>query len=239
MTASKISSKFPAIIPARGGSKRIPRKNVRDLCGKPLLRYAVDAALDAEIFDQVIVSSDDLEVEELVSKWASVTFHRRSPNLSDDYSRVPQVIHSLLSELEVTQRPKEFCVLLPPCPFRTSTHLKEAYEKFVSFNREVFLVSVTKYDFPPQFALRWDNPDISSLDIVNPEVYKQSTRSQSVEPLLHPNGAIYMCNTEAFLNVSSFFAAPLIGYEMDPLDSLDLDWPYQFRMAESLLNYPI
>lgn len=237
MTAFKISSNFPAIIPARGGSKRIPRKNVRDLGGKPLLRYAVDAALGAEIFDQVIVSSDDLEVEELVSKWDRVTFHRRSPNLSDDYSRVPQVIHSLLSELEVTQRPNDFCVLLPPCPFRTSRHIKEAYEKFVAFKREVFLVSVTKYDFPPQFALRWADLASSSLEIVNPEIYKQSTRSQSVETLLHPNGAIYMCNTEAFLNVASFFATPLIGYEMNPQDSLDLDWPYQFKMAESLLNY--
>lgn len=237
MTVFNTSSKFPAIIPARGGSKRIPRKNVRDLCGKPLLRYAVDSAIEAEIFDQVIVSSDDLEVEELVSKWDRVTFHRRSPNLSDDYSRVPQVIHSLLSEIEVNQRPKDFCVLLPPCPFRTSTHIKEAYKKFVTFNREVFLVSVTKYDFPPQFALRWPNPATSSLEIVNPEIYMQSTRSQSVEPLWHPNGAIYMCNTEAFLNAASFFAPPLIGYEMSPQDSLDLDWPYQFTMAESLLNY--
>ena len=97
MTSIQASPYFPAIIPARGGSKRIPRKNVRDLCGKPLLRYAVDAALEAKIFSQVIVSSDDPEVEELVSQWEGVSFHRRSSNLSDDYSRVPQVIHSLLS----------------------------------------------------------------------------------------------------------------------------------------------
>ncbi len=237
MTSFNFSSNFPAIIPARGGSKRIPRKNVRDLCGKPLLRYAVDAALGSEIFDKVIVSSDDPEVEYLVSKWDGVIFHRRSPNLSDDYSRVPQVIHSLLSDLEVTQRPKEFCVLLPPCPFRTANHIKEAYDKFISLNRQGFLVSVTKYDFPPQFALRWHDSVSSSLEMVDPETYKQSTRSQSVETLWHPNGAIYMCNTEAFLNAKSFFADPLIGYEMNPQDSLDLDWPYQFTIAESLLNH--
>ena len=236
MTSIQISSCFPAIIPARGGSKRIPRKNVRDLCGKPLLRYAVDAALEANIFGQVVVSSDDPEVEELVSQWEGVSFHRRSPNLSDDYSRVPQVIHSLLTEVELTRRPKDFCVLLPPCPFRTSTHIKEAYEKFVAHKREVFLVSVTKYDFPPQFALRWARTDKSILDIVQPEIYNKSTRSQSVDSLLHPNGAIYMCNTDAFLNASSFFSDPLIGYEMSPQDSLDLDWPYQFTMAESLLS---
>ena len=236
MTSFRFSSKFPAIIPARGGSKRIPRKNVRNLCGKPLLRYAVDAALDSQIFDQVIVTSDDHEVEELVSNWDGVSFHSRSPSLSDDYSRVPEVIHSLLSQSDPSERPIAFCVLLPPCPFRTSDHIKEAYKKFLSYNQDVFLVSVTKYDFPPQFALRWSDLATSSLEIVNPEVYQKSTRSQSVDPLWHPNGAIYMCKTESFLKVASFFSTPLIGYEMNPIDSIDLDWPYQFTMAESLLN---
>ena len=106
------TAKFPAIIPARGGSKRILEKCTR-FRGKALLRYAVDVALESEIFDQVIVSSDDTEVEELVSGWDGVTFHRRSPRLADDMSRVPQVVHAFLSELEVAQRPHEFCVLLP------------------------------------------------------------------------------------------------------------------------------
>ena len=129
-----------------------PRKNVRDL-GKALLRYAVDVALESEIFDRVIVSSDDTEVEELVTGWDGVTFHRRSPRLADDMSRVPQVVHAFLSELEVAQRPQEFCVLLPPARLNDQ-FVREAYEQFVALNREGFLVSITKYDFPlsSQFA---------------------------------------------------------------------------------------
>ena len=213
-----------------------PSKKCTRFEGKPLLRYAVDVALESEIFDQVIVSSDDTEVEELVSGWDGVTFHRRSPRLADDMSRVPQVVHAFLSELEVAQRPQEFCVLLPPCPFRRSVHVREAYEQFVALKREGFLVSRTNYDFPPQFAVRWSDSSESSLEMVNPDVYMYSTRSQSVEPLWHPNGAIYICNTEAFLKTASFFSDPLIGYEMQPEDSLDLDWPYQFKIAESLIS---
>lgn len=225
-----------AIIPARGGSKRIPGKNLKDLGGKPLLRYAVDSALNSEVFREVIVSSDDETVADLVGTWEDVTFHRRDPSLADDYARVPEVVHSFLSDLDQGDRPQAFGVLLPPCPFRTSVHVREAYEKFAKLNSGGFLVSVTKYEFPPQFALHWSEERESGLEMVAPEVYETTTRSQSVPPLWHPNGAMYFCNTKAFLESASFFAPPLIGYEMKPEDSMDLDWPHQFEMAELMMK---
>lgn len=225
-----------AFIPARGGSKRIPGKNLRDLGGKPLLRYAVDAALDSGVFDEVIVSSDDEAVASLVEGWPDVTFHRRDPALADDFSRVPEVVHAFLDHLPGSGRPEVIGVLLPPCPFRTGTHVREAYEKFRNENAGGFLVSVTKYEFPPQFALRWTDDSNRGLEMVSPEVYRTTTRSQSVEPLWHPNGAMYFCSVEAFLKTASFFSDPLTGYEMRPEDSLDLDWPHQFEMAEVLMK---
>lgn len=236
MSEYEEAPKVIAIIPARGGSKRIPGKNLRDLGGKPLLRYAVDSALESGVFDEVVVSSDDEAVAQLVATWEDVTFHERDPALADDFSRVPEVVYSFLSEMDETCRPLEFGVLLPPCPFRTGLHVKEAYEKFVQLNRSGFLVSVTKYEFPPQFALRWSEEREAGLSMVDPDVYGTTTRSQSVEPLWHPNGAMYFCNTDAFLGTGSFFSDPLIGYEMPPEDSLDLDWPHQFEMAEIIMK---
>jgi CMP-N,N'-diacetyllegionaminic acid synthase len=232
MTAPKVI----AFIPARGGSKRIPGKNLKDLGGKPLLRYAVDAALESGVFDEVIVSSDDETVAQLVEGWFDITFHQRDPALADDFSRVPEVAHAYLKDLPESVRPDVIGVLLPPCPFRTGTHVREAYEKFQAENPEGFLVSVTKYEFPPQFALRWSDDTNRGLEMVSPEVYQMTTRSQSVEPLWHPNGAMYFCSVEAFLKTASFFSDPLTGYEMPPEDSLDLDWPHQFEMAEVLMK---
>ena len=224
-------------IPARGGSKRIPRKNLLPLGGKSLLRRSIDTAIQAEIFDKIIVSSDDPEVKEEVARIERVCFHNREAKLANDLARVPEVVHQFLSSTPKEERPREIVVLLPPCPFRTAIHLKEAYELFKKKNSTGFLVSVTRYDFPPQFALRWSNDqDPTALKLLHPEVYNETTRSQSVEQLLHPNGAIYICSVPAFLQSKSFFTTPLIGYEMSPEDSFDIDWPHQLEIAKALLT---
>lgn len=236
MEESREEPRVVAFIPARGGSKRIPRKNLRILGDKPLLRYAVDSAIDSGVFSEIVVSSDDPEVAELVSQWDDVVFHERDPALADDLSRVPEVAQAWLADQDKEVRPDTLGVLLPPCPFRTGEHVRDAYQKFVETDPEGFLVSVTVYDFPPQFALRWSDEETSRLEMVNPEVYGRTTRSQSVERLWHPNGAMYFCNAEAFLVTGSFFSEPLSGYEMAPQDSLDLDWPHQFEQAEIQLK---
>jgi len=225
-----------AFIPARGGSKRIPGKNLKPLGGKPLLRYAVDSALDSGVFDEVVVSSDDEEVAAIVGEWNDVVFHRRDPALADDFARVPEVAHAYLAGLEETALPRVVGVLLPPCPFRSAEHVRAAYEQFARENRDGFLVSVTRYEFPPQFALKFAGEGDSRLEMIQPEVYGKTTRSQSVEPLWHPNGAMYFCATDAFLKTASFFSEPLVGYEMPPEDSLDLDWPHQFEIAELMIE---
>lgn len=220
-------------IPARGGSKRIPRKNLVPLGGKSLLQRAVEAALETKRFRQVVVSSDDAEVESAVAAWPGVSYHKRSADLANDTARVPEVVHRYLTDLETSERPDVICVVLPPCPFRTARHIEEAYALFEKENPDGFLVSVSPYDFPPQFAVRFQAPG-PRLDLVQPEVYATTTRSQSVERLVHPNGAVYLCAVEPFLRTQSFFSEPLIGYEMSPEDSLDVDWPHQFAIAESL-----
>ncbi|MEO0445091.1 MAG: acylneuraminate cytidylyltransferase family protein [Verrucomicrobiota bacterium] len=225
-------------IPARGGSKRVPGKNLLPLGGRSLLRRAVDSAVGAGVFDRVVVSSDDPDVEEAVASWNEVEYHRRNPELANDHARVPEVVHHYLQELPERERPETIGVVLPPCPFRTLSHVREAYERFQKENPAGFLVSVTRYDFPPQFAVRWEEKGaeaVHGLQLVHPEVYAMTTRSQSVEPLWHPNGALYLCGVEAFLQTASFFSHPLIGYEMSAEDSFDIDWPHQFSMAEAMI----
>lgn len=223
-------------IPARGGSKRVPGKNLRLLGGRSLLQRAVDSATGAGVFDRVVVSSDDPEVKVAVNDWDQVEFHERNPDLANDIARVPEVAHHYLSNLKPEERPDVLAVVLPPCPFRTAEHVKQGFERFCGSNPEGFLVSVTRYDFPPQFAVKWAEEGAHSLELIYPEVYARTTRSQSVETLMHPNGAMYICSVPAFLESASFFSSPLIGYEMSPEDSFDIDWPHQFDQAEALIS---
>ena len=224
-------------IPARGGSKRIPRKNLLPLAGKSLLRRTIDAASESDIFDQIIVSSDDSEVENEIKLLDQICFHRREPELANDLARVPEVVHHFISSLPEDNRAEEIVVLLPPCTFRKSKHIQEAYSLFKEVNPSGFLVSVTRYDFPPQFAVRWSDLDKrTALELLHPDVYARTTRSQSVEQLLHPNGAIYIFSVSAFLQSKSFFSHPLVGYEMSPEDSFDIDWPHQLHVAEAILK---
>ena len=231
--------KTMAFIPARGGSKRVPGKNLKPLGGRSLLQRAVESARESEVFENIIVSSDDPEVKAAVSNWDSVTYHPRDPKLANDLARVPEVVHAYLSEMQETERPDVVGVILPPCPFRTKDHVREAFDRFKQENPQGFLVSITKYDFPPQFALSWcdetEHRKNNQLKLEHPEVYATTTRSQSVKPQWHPNGAMYFSYVPAFLKTRSFFSDPLIGYEMSPEDSFDIDWPHQWAMAEALI----
>jgi CMP-N-acetylneuraminic acid synthetase len=227
-------SKTLCIIPARGGSKRIPRKNLLPLAGKALLGYSIEVAAQAGLFEDVIVSSDDEEILQLAESMGVGT-DRRPETLSGDNIRFVEVLKEYLLRSEIRGRYENIACMLPTCPFRTLEDVQNAYRLFAEHPDEGFLVAVTEYDFPIQLALDLDKNSMT-LSMRDPETYAQTTRSQSLSKTYHPNGAIYLATIASFLRTGTFFSHPLIGYVMPPSRSFDIDDPYQFRIAECMMR---
>lgn len=218
-------------IPARGGSKRIPGKNIRLLGGRPLIEWTIAAAKDSGCFDSIIVSSDDDEVLRIAAH-SGVIADRRSPELSGDRVRFVEVLEEFLKRAENAGKYKTVAVLLPTCPFRNASDVSAAVE-LQKHNPDAFIVSISPYEFPPDFACDFDVLS-GALRVREPEVYARSTQSQSVKPAFHPNGAIYVGPVERFLTTLSFFVSPTVGSLLPPERALDLDHPHQWEIAEAL-----
>ncbi|MEZ4701595.1 MAG: acylneuraminate cytidylyltransferase family protein [Rhodothermales bacterium] len=221
------------IIPARGGSKRVPRKNVLPLAGKPMLAYTLEAALEADVFLDVVVSSDDDEILAVARQWGAVA-DRRPEALAGDTVPMVRVAEEYLLRPGHAARYDHVAVMLPTCPFRTAMDVRDAVSLYDEQGNGAALIAVTAYTFPPQFAMTFDAAP--ALTMREPETYARSTRSQAMQPAVHPNGALYLMPVSRFLEEKTFFCQPLIGYEMPEERSLDIDYPYQFDMAEALMR---
>jgi CMP-N-acetylneuraminic acid synthetase len=198
------------------------------------LAYSIEAAVQAEVFDEVVVSSDDVEILALAES-LGVSPDRRPERLSGDKVRFVEVIEEYLLRLGVREEYKNIASMLPTCPFRTVDDVREPYRMFTEQADERFLVAVTEYDFPPQLAMDMAE-DGMKLSMRDPDTYCRTTRSQSLGKAFHPNGAIYLASVEGFLREKTFFSQPLIGYVMPPERSFDIDYPYQFQIAESMMK---
>ncbi len=222
------------IIPARGGSKRIPRKNVLPLGGKPLISYSIEVALNSGVFTDVVVSSDSAEVLDVARSMGS-SVDERPTGLSGDKTRAVEVIEEYLVREEIKGRYEYVAMLLPTCPFRTSTDVSTAVGEFLKDPAYDYLVGVSEYDFPPQFSMSVA-ADNKTLTMNAPDSYRISTRSQEQKNYYHPNGAIYMARIGRFLAARTFFADPMMAYVMPVERSFDIDYPYQFRIAEHMIK---
>lgn len=218
------------IIPARGGSKRIPRKNILPLNGTPLMAYSIKAALESDLFDEVIVSTEDAEIKELALNYGAKVDDRPKEMAGDTVTKV-QVVLEFLGREENQGKYNVICALLPTCPFRTSNHLREAFETFTANPDLPFLIGVTEYEFPIQLALT--ETEGAKMQMTFPEGY-MTTRSQNIAKRFHPNGAMYIANVDAFMEKGTFFNEEMLTYKMDALSSYDIDYPYQFEIAEIL-----
>ncbi len=227
-------TKTLCFIPARGGSKRIPRKNLLCLAGKPLLAYTVEVALQAQIFDDVVVSSEDDEILELSTSLGAVP-DRRPKALSGDTVHTIQVVEEYLLRQGMSQRYQYIAKMLPTCPLRTVDDMRNAFELFRKQPVDSFVIAVTLYDFPPDLALNFTGDGLT-LSLREPEAYMHHRGTQFFAKAYHPNGAIYLATVERFLRERTFFAQPLLGYVMPPERSLDIDYPHQFRIAEYMMQ---
>lgn len=175
-----MKKKSIAMITARGGSKRIPRKNVKEFLGKPILLYSIEAALEAGIFDEVMVSTDDEEIASLAKNAGANVPFMRSEDTSNDYATTTDVVYEVLKEYEKLGEEFEYCCCIyPTAPFVTADCLKEAMDMLIEKNADS-LVPVVRFDFPPQRGVIIKD---GRMEFKWPE--NKFTRSQDLEPFYH------------------------------------------------------
>ena len=220
---------FLAIIPARGGSKRLPRKNVLDLCGKPLIAWSIEAGLNSKYIDKVVVSSDDDEILEISKKFGAETI-KRPDELASDTATTFDAIKHTIDNLEKY----DYIVLLQPTsPLRNEKHINEAIELLENKNADA-VVSVCEMDHSPL----WSNTlpqDGKMNNFLRDEVLNK--RSQDLEKYYRLNGSIYICKTEKLLKNKGFFLKDnIFAYTMDRESSVDIDEEIDFRIVKALLS---
>ena len=222
-----------AIITARGGSKRIPRKNVRDFCGKPIIVYSIEAALQSGIFDVVMVSTDDEEIAELSRNiGAEVPFMRSSDN-ANDFATTDDVLIEVLSEYEKIGRVfSEMCCLYPTAPFVTAEKLQNAHRILIENNAKE-VMPVVGFSFPPQRAVV--GSDSGRLEYVYPEKYE--CRSQDLKKWYHDAGQFYFYNVSEFLRKKGRILDDIFPVIFNDMEVQDIDNEEDWKLAE--LKYRI
>lgn len=222
-----------AVIPARGNSKGVPYKNIKNLAGKPLIAYTIEAAIESNIFEKVIVSTDNHEIANISSYYgAEVPFLRPSELSGDLISSDDAIIHALSYYQNQGIQYEEVCKLQPTSPLRNSQHLKEAYSLFHKKEAN-FLVSVCECEHSPLWSGKIEE-DLR-LDNFISDKLKRSCR-QYLPKYYRLNGAIFMGRVEFFLENKSFLGENSIAYIMQQKDSVDIDSELDFIIARTLLN---
>jgi len=213
-----------AVIPARGGSKRIPRKNIRNFCGKPMIAWSIEAALESGCFDRIIVSTDDQEIAETSRRYgAEVPFIRPAALSGDLAGTVPVIAHAINWQSQIGTMPEAVCCLYATAPFVRPSDLLQGLSRLESISCD-YAFSVTSYAFPIQRALRIGENGMTQM--FYPE--HAHTRSQDLEETWHDAGQFYWGRTNAWLAgtpVMSGNSAPVIlpRYRVQDIDTPE-DW---------------
>lgn len=216
-----------AIITARGGSKRIPKKNIKDFLGKPIIAYSIEAALKSEIFDDVMVSTDSEEIAEIARNYGASVPFIRSEATSNDYADTSDVLLEVLSKYkELGKDYKEFCCIYPTAPFITTKKLKDSYILLQEENT-YNVVPMVAFSFPPQRGLVLRNGLTEPVDSVAIE-----KRSQDLEEVLHDSGQFYWCKTEEFYKNGNLLYNHTKPYIVPELEVQDIDNQSDWDLAE-------
>lgn len=213
-----------AVIPARGGSKRIPRKNIKSFCGKPMIAWSIEAALESGCFDKVIVSTNDTEIAGVAREWGAEVPFIRPAEFSDDYvGTIPVVHHALDWFLQQGEHVDEVCCLYATAPFISTSDLVKGFEILQSEDC-AYAFSVTSFPFPIQRAIRIT--ESNRVQMFYPE--KFNVRSQDLEEAWHDAGQFYWGQASAWQQERPLFspdAAPVYisRHRVQDIDTME-DW---------------
>lgn len=229
-----MKSKKPyAIITARGGSKRVPKKNIRDFCGKPIIAYSIEAAIESELFDEVMVSTDSEEIAEIAKKYGAVVPFMRSEKTSNDYADTTDVLNEVIEMYkEYGVIFDELCCIYPTAPFITPDKLKESYKLLQDV--DVFnVISIVGFSFPPQRGMILsDNNFIEPVDLEG-----INSRSQDLPIIYHDCGQFYWMKTEKYLENNDILNNHTRPYFISELEVQDIDNETDWKLAELKYKY--
>jgi N-acylneuraminate cytidylyltransferase len=215
-----------AVIPARGGSKRIPRKNIKPFCGKPMIAWSIEAALRSACFDQVIVSTDDAEIAEVARKAGAQVPFTRPTTLSDDHTgTIPVIKHAIEWFQAQGHAPSQVCCLYATAPFVSVEDLRKGLAVLTETG---CAFSVTSYAFPIQRAIRLTAEN--RVAMFNPEHF--NTRSQDLEDAYHDAGQFYWGRAEAWCQGRIIFSPAAAPVVLPRHRVQDIDTPEDWTRAE-------
>ena len=216
-----------AIITARGGSKRIPRKNIKEFLGKPIIAYTIEAALASNMFDQVMVSTDDDEIAEIAKKYGAMVPFMRSEKTSNDFATTADVLNEVIDEYKKLGENFEYmCCLYPTAPFVTPEAIGQAM-KILEDNGADTVLPVVKFSFPPQRGVIMKD---GYLTPKYPECMPM--RSQDLEPMYHDAGQFYCMKVSSFLEQGKVVMDKTMPYMQDDMNVQDIDTPEDWAIAE-------
>lgn len=216
-----------AIITARGGSKRIPGKNIKEFCGKPILAYSIEAAVNAGIFDTVMVSTDDRKIAEVAEQYGAKVPFFRSEKTSGDFATTNDVLIEVLEEYEKLGEHFDLgCCIYPTAPFVTAKKLVSAVEQLENSSADT-LIPVTAFSYPPQRAMVVKE---GRLEFKYPQYL--DSRSQDLEPHYHDVGQFYVFRTEAFRKNRRLMVGDILPLVISELEVQDIDNETDWKIAE-------
>lgn len=219
--------KTVAIITARGGSKRIPRKNIKPFLGKPILAYSIEAAIESGIFDIVMVSTDDKEIAQIGKQYGAEVPFLRSDQTANDYATTNDVILEVLEEY--SKRGECFdiaCCIYPTAPFVTAAKIQDAVDKLKASDADT-LIPVVSFSYPPQRAMIVQN---ERLVFEYPEYI--DSRSQDLEPHYHDVGQFYVFRVPAFCKNKKLMLGNILPYVVSEMEVQDIDNQTDWEIAE-------
>ena len=222
-----MSEKAIAIITARGGSKRIPKKNIKEFCGKPIIVYSIWAALDSGIFDEVMVSTDSEEIAEIARAYGAKVPFMRSAKTSDDFATTADVLMEVLERYQEMGRTFDvMSCIYPTAPFVTPQKLQSAYDTLTK-EQAVMAMPVVAFSYPPQRSYVLNG---NMLEMKWKENYNK--RSQDLEKMYHDAGQFYMYQVEAFIRLKGQMTESIVPVIVDEMEVQDIDNESDWKLAE-------
>ena len=216
-----------AIIPARGGSKRIPQKNIKPFLGKPMLSYAIKACKDADIFSEIMVSTDNDEIAEIALKHGAQVPFMRSQKTSDDFATTFDVVEEVISTYKKENREFEYICCVYPCvPFLSGQTLQNAFNQLLASDNDA-LQPVCKFPVPIEWAMKIENGRLVPNDRK-----AQLIRSQDLEPKYFDVGMFYMIKNVTLFKEKTLTPAKTMACILDELEIQDIDTMDDWRLAE-------
>lgn len=223
-----------AVIPARGGSKRIPRKNIKMFHGQPMIAWSIQAAIDSGCFDEVWVSTDDEEIAVVAQVYGAKVPFLRPAYLSDDFATTADVMSHAVEEFGKINHalPDYICCLYATAPFVTKADLVQGLEKIKNNSDLNYVFSATTYPFPIQRAIKLNEHD--TVEMFSPQYF--NSRSQDLEEAWHDAGQFYWGTAEAWLNKAMIFASQSSVVELPRFRVQDIDTQEDWDRAEWLFK---